>query len=165
MNPPPLRRGVVLAGWVGLLGLLYLVFSGIDPGRRASELQVVPGESGAIVLRRDRSGHYVARGEINRQPVVFLLDTGATSVSISERLAERLGLTRGAPMVAQTANGQVRVYSTKLAEVSLGPITLTNVTGHINPGLGSNQVLLGMSFLRHLDWAQRDGTLTLSPPG
>ena len=114
-----------------------------------------------VVLRQNRAGHYVASGGINGQPVTFLLDTGATSVSIPASVAGRLGLKRGAAMRAHTANGTVTTYATRLDEVRLGNISLENVRADINPHMLGDEVLLGMSFLRKLEFTQRDRELTI----
>jgi len=106
-------------------------------------------------------GHYVANGSINSQPVIFMLDTGATDVSIPEAIARKLNLTPGPTATYQTANGPVKVQITRLDKISLGDISLTNIRATINPGYKSNEILLGMSFLKHLEFSQRGNTLTL----
>jgi aspartyl protease family protein len=114
-----------------------------------------------VVLKRNRSGHYVATGSINGFPVIFLLDTGATDVAVPRVVADRLGLKRGAPVVNQTANGQVTSWRTRLDEVRLGPVRRRNVRASILPNMQGSEVLLGMSFLKHLEMVQRDGRMTL----
>jgi len=93
--------------------------------------------------------------------VTFLLDTGATAVSVPAGLAKRLGLQAGRPVTAMTANGTVTTYATQLHSVRLGNIERHGVRAHINPGMKGHEVLLGMSFLRDLDFRQQDGQLTI----
>lgn len=114
-----------------------------------------------VVLQRNKHGHYVMNGEINGQPVTFLLDTGATGVAIPEVVAKRLGLRRGHAFSTQTANGMSTGYAATLDSVSVGGITLDDVQAGITPGLQMSQVLLGMSFLRHIEFTQRGDTLIL----
>ena len=109
----------------------------------------------------NRAGHYLAPGKINGTTVKFLLDTGATDVAIPEKLAERLQLKKGSRTLSQTANGVVRSYSTVLDRISLGGIELYNIRASIFPGMPSGEVLLGMSFLKHLEMVQKGNTLTL----
>ena len=90
-----------------------------------------------------------------------MLDTGATDVSVPERLAKNLELRAGHSQIVNTANGSITTFSTQLDRVDLGTIQLSNVQAHINPHMDSDEVLLGMSFLRHLELIQRDGALTL----
>lgn len=156
---------MITLAWLILLGLLTLYFGGMLDRQRNPNQQVV-GQVLAdgvreVVLHQNRSGHYVANGRINRQPVSFLLDTGATTVSVPAGLARRLGLPSGSPTAVQTANGVVTAYATRLQRVELGEIALTEVRAHINPGMEGDYVLLGMSFLKKLELTQRDGTLTL----
>ena len=114
-----------------------------------------------VSLQGDGQGHFRASGRINGQPVLFLLDTGATDVAVPESLVETLGLERGAPIELLTANGRATGYRTRLERLQLGDIVLTDVRALIAPGMGNDQVLLGMSALRQLEFTQRDGTLLL----
>ncbi|MCK5899141.1 MAG: TIGR02281 family clan AA aspartic protease, partial [Methylococcales bacterium] len=114
-----------------------------------------------VMLKQNRRGHYVANGTINNQKVTFLLDTGATGISIPQGVAQRLQLKSGYPTQVNTANGTITVYSTELKTVSLGAIRLTNLRGHINPHMEGDEILLGMTFMRHLELIQRDQTLLL----
>ena len=80
----------------------------------------------------------------------------------SERaVAERLGLRRGRAFSTQTANGISTSYAARLQQVSVGDITLQDVSAGITPGLQTDQVLLGMSFLKHIEFTQRGDTLIL----
>jgi aspartyl protease family protein len=161
-----LGKGMMIGAWVLLLLLLTLFFGGVlekrnnpnrDPSGRISGQGVRE-----VVLERNVQGHYVASGFINGYPVTFLVDTGATQVAISEKLADRLGLEKQGGTFSQTANGVVAVWQTQLERVTLGVIEQHNVRAAILPDLKPwNQVLLGMSFLKQLELVQRDGTLLL----
>lgn len=108
-----------------------------------------------IELQANRQGHYLANGTINNQSVTFILDTGATTVSVSESIAEKARLTRGHPSRARTAAGTVTVWNTTIQELRLGGITFNNVVGTINPAMDPDMVLLGMSVLGQLDFSQQ----------
>ena len=114
-----------------------------------------------VVLQRNKYGHYVTSGEINGQPVTFILDTGASGVAIPDAVARRLGLSRGRAFSTQTANGISTSYAANLELVSVGGITLKDVQAAISPGLQMEQVLLGMSFLKHIEFTQRGDSLIL----
>jgi aspartyl protease family protein len=155
---------MVGAMWLVLLGLLTLFFSDVlekqhNPNQHIANVQ--RGAQQEIVLQRNKYGHYVASGMINQQPVVFMLDTGATDISIPAHVAERLGLKRGRPVTYRTANGPAINYMTQLESVSLGGITLYNLPASINPNVRHDDVLLGMSFLKHLEFSQKGDSLTL----
>ena len=114
-----------------------------------------------VKLLGNVQGHFVASGRINNVPVEFLLDTGATDVAVPAELAERLGLKRGLPVTLSTANGRSQGYRTHLDRLQLGDIVLQDVRALVAPGLGGEQVLLGMSALKQLEFTQRGGTLLL----
>ena len=161
-----LGRGMIVIAWLAALGVLWLFFDDVldrrdNPNRTLS----IQGSSAELVLTRNRAGHYVAPGTINGQPVVFLLDTGATQVSVPAHLGPALGLTPGAQRQVMTANGTVAVRATTIDELGLGPFRIRNVPGHLNPGFRDDQVLLGMSVLKHLEFTQRGNTLILRPQG
>ncbi len=121
------------------------------------------GESGVreVVLQRNKFGHYVTSGKINGSPVTFILDTGATGVAVPEAVANRIGLRRGRAFPTQTANGMSTSYMATLDSVSVGGIELSGVPAGITPGLTTEEVLLGMSFLKHIEFTQRGDTLIL----
>jgi len=72
-----------------------------------------------------------------------------------------VGLKRGAPLRARTAHGTITTYATRLDEVQLGNITLENIRADINPRMHGREVLLGMSFLRRLEFTQSGRELTI----
>ena len=117
-----------------------------------------------VRLIADRKGQYRAPGAINGEPVLFVVDTGATYVSLSDALARELSLTREGKRFALTANGRVPVDLTQLNEVQLGGLSMRNVPAMIVPELDRQIVLLGMSFLKHLEIQQSSGQLTLRLP-
>ena len=170
MNQPdkPLHQRLgnhmIVAAWIGVIGLLTWLFSGYlerqyNPNQAL--ISNTAGSRGMVVLDRNRYGHYVAPGRINGVPVTFLLDTGATMVSVPARLADELELVKGPASQVMTANGVVRVYTTVLDEVQLGDITLADVRATINPQMQDDEVLLGMSFLKQLDFSQEGDQITI----
>lgn len=160
-----LGAGMVVAMWVVLLALLTAYFSHWDQRQYNPNQTIhssVSSDGGReVVLKRNRYGHYVATGAINNVPVVFMLDTGASDISVPQAVADQLGLERGPVVYYQTANGKAKAYSTRLDSVSLGDISLQSVRAHINPNFHSEEILLGMTFLKHLEFTQQGETLTL----
>lgn len=146
-----------------ILGLLYLYFENSLQARNNPNrlLQVAPGAE--LVLKRGGDGHYIFPGTINGQRVIFLLDTGATLVSVPAHLAAELGLEAGARQRSLTANGIVETRATRLAALAFGPFELNDVPASINPGMTSDEVLLGMSVLKQLEFTQRGDSLILRP--
>ena len=158
---------MIYAMWIViLLGLTYFFSAWLDQQRNPNQSvsgRIDSSGNAEVVLQRNRYGHYVANGKINGYEVEFLLDTGATDVSIPANVAQRLGLRRGAAHNAITANGIVEVYATSLDSVELGVIKLERIRASINPGMAGEEILLGMSFLRQLDFSQSGNQLTLKP--
>jgi aspartyl protease family protein len=123
----------------------------VDPGRATT------------TLIADRSGHFITLGSVNGASVRFMVDTGATMVSMGVDDARRAGVNylKGKPGYAQTANGVAAVYQVKLDSVKVGGITLNNVDGLVHESPMA-VVLLGMSFLGKLDMLNQGDSLTLT---
>jgi aspartyl protease family protein len=111
-----------------------------------------------VKLSPDARGHFVTVGQINGKSVTFLVDTGASFVSLSSGEARRMGIDymAGERASVATANGIVRTYKVKLDEVRLGNVTLNNVDGMVHADDSLPVVLLGMSFLNRMEMT-RDG--------
>src|SRR5690606_37306849 len=157
------RVMLVLAWGAGLL-LATRFFSEWEQNRfnpNQEPLSSVRGEQIEVQLVSNNQGHFVVDGFINGEKVTFLLDTGATDVAIPAELAENLELTRGAPVLLNTANGQSTGYRTVLDSLKLGDIELHDVRAIVAPGFRGDEILLGMSALKQLEFTQRAGTLVL----
>ncbi len=118
--------------------------------------------SGKVVLTADTQGHFYTTGTINGTSVRFIVDTGATMISLGATDARRIGLdfNRGQKGMTQTANGQSVVSKVSLDTVRIGDVTLHNVDALIHQN-EMPMALLGMSFLNRMEM-QRDGsTMTL----
>ncbi|MDQ2069363.1 retropepsin-like aspartic protease family protein [Natronospira bacteriovora] len=163
------RMAMVMAllAFLTLLGVLTLAFEGVLDDREHPNRQVgataVNDQQLELRLQRNRQGHYLAEGEINGYPVTFLLDTGATTISVPGHLADRIGLERGHIIPTLTAGGRVNSYATRL-NVNLGGIRQDDIRASINPAMDMDKVLLGMNFLGPLELEQRDGVLVLRTP-
>jgi aspartyl protease family protein len=127
--------------------------------------QSVHGDSGQITVPRSPDGHYYLTLDVNGQPIVFLVDTGATQMVLNESDAVAAGLDP-AQMIysgtAYTANGVVRTAPVRLDEVRLGPHLDRRVSAWVNGG-DLDQSLLGMSYLQR--WSSieiRNGALVLT---
>lgn len=118
----------------------------------------------SIVLKQNKRGHYVANGFINGESVIFLLDTGATLISIPAHLGPKLGLSKGKTYPVSTANGSINVFATKIASLEIGTLRFNDIEGHLNPGMDGNTILLGMNALKHLELRQANNSLTLTIP-
>tara|TARA_R110002049_G_scaffold72497_2_gene187706 strand:- start:2698 stop:3219 length:522 start_codon:yes stop_codon:yes gene_type:complete len=167
-GPPTLSKPVITVIWIALLLVTTVLFNGLldDINNPNKELTVTINEFGKkeVILERNRYGHYVASGEINDQPVAFLLDTGATLVAIPAHIATQLNLKKGQAFQSQTANGSSQSYATTIDRLALGDIVMTNVPASISSGMEFDEILLGMSFLKHLHLTQQGRQLRISVP-
>ena len=91
----------------------------------------------------------------------FLIDTGASSVSISQELATRIGLGCDVAATFHTANGTVEGCNSRVTELEFGPFRIANAAVAILPELTSD-ALLGMNALRKVRMEQEADRLRLS---
>ena len=141
----------------------------IGPARRqtspAAAAQTSPAAAAnyAVVPTNDR-GDLVADGEVNGMPVRFVVDTGATFITLPAREASRLGLDyhNGQKLVMETANGTAFAYRLKLDTVRVGGVAVQNVDAFITEGDSLPVALLGMSFLNRTDMKREGTILTLT---
>ncbi len=105
----------------------------------------------SLKIYPDSFGMYYTRGAINGQPTRFLVDTGATFVTMSGRKARQLKIDflKGIRSTTQTATATVPVWQITLDSVSIGGIKLPNVEAIVINGDQPSEVLLGNSFLAH----------------
>lgn len=146
-----------------MLGLTAL-FQGVARNDKVSQSMLTRDGKVALVLSRQRDGHYYADGEINGTVVAFLVDTGASDVALSSAVARSIGLDFGPEITVMTAAGPVRGWLTRLDHIQVGPLLLPNVRATITDKLGE-QALLGMSFLKHFSMIQEGDTLILAVAG
>jgi aspartyl protease family protein len=158
-------KGFIWITWLLAVALLIFIFQGVLDKQYNPNTNLASNVNGKgkaeVHLQQNRQGHYLAQGTINQQSVTFLLDTGATQVSIPQHVAQRLDLPRFGTYRVETANGAVRVIQTQIAQLTIGSILLTNVAAHINPGMKSDEILLGMSALKRVEFSQKGRQLTL----
>jgi aspartyl protease family protein len=115
-----------------------------------------------VVLPMDSSGHFMTDALVNGAHIRFLVDTGATVVSIPASEAARLGIdyTKGTLGYAITADGRrVPSWHVILDSVQVGDVTLLNVEGSVHQGAGIP--LLGMSFINRTEMRREGESLTL----
>ncbi len=120
------------------------------------------GGKPSVTLSADPSGHFIAPGSINGASVMFLLDTGASSVTLPASEAKRIGINyrAGQMMGASTANGVIPAWRVTLNNIRVGNISMNQVEGLV---VESNMpaTLLGMSFLNRTDMKREGQIMTL----
>ena len=113
-------------------------------------------------LTSDSSGHFMADGQIHGQAIRFIVDTGATMVSLSSADARRLGINylAGQPTQLSTANGVAQAWRVRLDSVRVANITINNVDAVVMDN-AAMPALLGMSFLNRTDMKREGNIMTL----
>ena len=161
----------MLLAWVVIFGVGFALFAfrgefGALGARLASEATgsapaIASGETLRIAKRDD--GHFWVDAKLNGQDVRFLVDSGATTTTISRDLAEATGVETGMRVdIVGTANGTVAMPKGRAGLLEVGTIRRTDFPVNVNPADATN--VLGMNFLSSLtSWGVQGNTLVLTP--
>ena len=157
-----------VAAWVGVLLLaiaLYALRDDLLPVWHKMKAELSPAggmvtASGEVELIRTQDGHFYADANVNGQTIRFMVDTGASRVSLSYDDAVRVGidpnsLTYNAPM--STANGMALSALTRLDFVAIGPLRVEKVRASVSKQGQMDGSLLGLTFLDELGGYRVEG--------
>lgn len=117
-----------------------------------------------VTIVRNGRNEYLASGEVNGGRLLMLVDTGASMVALSAREAARLGIDfrkLGTPGRAGPAGGVVNAWQVKLDRVSVGGITVHHVPAMVLEGEHPQHLLLGMTYLEHVNLREQEGVMVL----
>jgi aspartyl protease family protein len=129
-----------------------------------ADMATTGGEAAEVVKGPD--GHFWADAAVNGQSVHFLVDTGATAVTLTENDALRLGLTPASlsyDLKMTTANGESRAARVKLASVTVAGAQLRDVDAVVVEN-GLQNSLLGMTYLGRLSRIEATPTTLVLRP-
>ena len=164
-NSSGLSRGLKMAPlgiilfWAVVMGGLYIAMN-----HYLKPKQAVVSANGDLVIPRSRDGHFYAQGQVNGQPVNFLVDTGASLVTVSHQFARKASIPRGQPTVFKTANGDLSGSIVSGIAVSVGPMAVSRVRVGVGlEGLDEDAALLGQSFLSKFDVVLQKDQMILRP--
>jgi aspartyl protease family protein len=144
--------------WVGLLVAGYLVSDRLLAPPAAVRM-VAKGQN-EIVVPVARDGHYYLDGSVNNVPVRFMVDTGASYVSVGSGFAQGAGLGDGIRASFNTANGTVEGRIVKNQTVRADALEIAGLSVAVMPEQRGD-ALLGQNFLRHFEVTQSAGALRL----
>jgi aspartyl protease family protein len=167
----PIAQGLrMFIAWVMIFAAAFVVFTLKDEfmalgnrlllETRGGVEETAPGE---IRIRQAPDGHFWVDAEVNGRTVRFLIDSGATTTSLSRATADRVGIepSGGFGVMVQTANGVVTAQRGRAESISIGPITRRDVAVHISDAFGDLNVI-GMNYLSTLSaWGVEGRTLVL----
>lgn len=116
----------------------------------------------STTLTADPNGHFFTVGTINGAPMRFLVDTGATVISIGKSDAVRANVDyqKGQLGMSMTANGAVRVWRVTLNSVRVGDVVMNQVEASVHEN-DLPIALLGMSFLNRMEMKREGQTMIL----
>jgi len=118
--------------------------------------------TGSLILQRVVGGHYAVEGSINAMPVNFMVDTGATTVAVSENFAKHAGITECNKARFNTANGMTEVCIATAKELTIGQFKLNNVEINYGKGMSDDLFLLGMNVIGLFKMEQQGDVMKLS---
>lgn len=130
-------------------------------GREISSAFTGPAPGETVTIAPDNGGMYLVNGSINGFQVTFVVDTGATLISMNKHQAKRIGLDykmQGVESTSETAAGYARIFLVKLNEVKVGNITVHDVDAAVHDDDFPTVILLGNSFLGRVNMV-REGLL------
>jgi aspartyl protease family protein len=119
----------------------------------------------SLSIPRDARGHFQTGGRIDGQRIDFMVDTGASVVTLNEKSAARFGL-RPSPSdykaTVFTANGTIKAARTRIAMMEVGELIVRDVEAMVLPDEALSENLLGLSFLSRLKrFEYANGTMVL----
>ena len=169
----PLGKTLKMAlAWVAIFGAIFLLFSlRDDAGRLWTRLTSEANPSAGIVdgknlrLRQSEDGHFWVKTEVNGHSIKFMVDSGATTISMSAADAQAAGIKSGGgfPVAINTANGVVMAERARIDHLTVGPIERRDIAAVVAPEFGETSVL-GMNFLSSLSsWRVEGRELILVP--
>ena len=131
--------------------------------RRIGVAYQAPKEQ-VVNIARDERLQYNTTALVNGRSLPVLVDTGANLVALSSVHARTLGIDyqTGLKSQVETAGGMVTAWLITLRTVSVGGIKVDNVQATVLEGSFPSTVLLGMSYLKHVDMKENNGVLSLS---
>jgi len=149
----------MVLGWLLVFALTYALIVRFVPGFGTPRIEVT--QDGALVLHANQSGNYEVPGTINAVPVLFIVDTGASTVSISNAMAQRMGISGCMPTISSTANGAIPNCTAVAHTLTFGNFAVHDVQVGVLRQLGRH-ALLGMNVLSRMNLSQRDGVMTVT---
>ncbi len=122
-----------------------------------------PISQSETAIPRNRMNQYISTAAINGRRIKVLVDTGANIVALSSVHAKQVGIDykSGIPSAVTTASGRAKAYRVTLKSIDVGGILVNSVDASVVEGDYPRTVLLGMTYLQHVNMREQDGTLFL----
>ena len=120
-------------------------------------------EQKVVTIQRNGMLQYLTTATINGRSMNVLVDTGANVVALNSAHARSLGLdySSGEPTRIETASGVVPAWVVNLQFIDVGGIRVDNVPATVVEGGFPGTILLGMTYLQHVEIKENNGVLSL----
>ena len=120
-------------------------------------------EKREVTIPKDALKQYRTVATINGRRVAVIVDTGANTVALNASQARALGVDyeSGIPTSVETASGKVKAWVVSLNSVDVGGIRVDRVQAAVTDSEFPSTILLGMTYLEHVDIAESNGILSL----
>lgn len=112
------------------------------------------------VIKQHANGHYFLDGQINGKDLSFVIDTGASAVSLPRSAAFLARISCKEHVQLQTAGGSASGCTAVIPTLKFGPFKMQDVPAIIAPNL--DQPLLGMNVLNQFKIVQNNGEMQIS---
>lgn len=126
--------------------------------------KITPHQIRTASLRKESDGHYWATARVNGAAVKFLVDTGATMISLTRRDARKIGVNTDKlvrSVDVRTASGRVKAGIVNIEKIEIDGVELEDVSAVVLEE-GLEYSLLGMSFLNRLEgWDVTPGAIII----
>lgn len=125
-----------------------------------AEARIAGTGGGVLVLKQQANGHYHLDGAVNGKALTFVVDTGASVITLPQQTAMAAQIYCRDNVLMQTANGTTSVCTSMIPKLEFGPFRVENIPAVIAPNLG--QPLFGMNVLRNFKVEQHNGEMRIS---
>ncbi|MDV6343627.1 retropepsin-like aspartic protease [Nitrosomonas sp. Is37] len=153
----PWGHVTALVIWLTVFGIAYLFFENLQ----APKIAVIQDglADSEVMISRSWDGHYYVQGEINGYPIDFMVDTGASMVSVSYELAREANLPAGRPASFSAAGGKFLGEIVSGQDIKVGGILVKGLS--VGIGMQGKVGLLGQNFLRRVEVVQSGDKMIL----
>jgi len=150
----------------GVMAVRYIDKAGHQPSAHAMTAAPAPvsNNSRSLEIRAGQGGHFATDARVDGRRIAFVVDTGASQITIRESDAARLGFhpsRRDYAVRIQTANGEGRAALVEIGMIEVGNIVVRDVKALVVSDEALSVNLLGMSFLSRIRWTHERGRLVL----
>ena len=165
----PLKDTAKMAlAWVAIFGVGFMLYALKDDFGALWSRAKLAGSGqeeigGTLRIARGEDGHFSVNASVNGRLVRFMIDTGATTTSLTSEAAKAANLPvdeSGYPVIVDTANGMAEGRRARMETIELGPIKRTDMSVIVMPGMSETN-LLGMNFLSSLKSWRVEGSVLI----